>query len=237
MAQTELVCEQDGESTRLTCVQCKKAICPKCLIRTPVGMKCLTCGTGGVRARRSRGTLVLGAVVAAIVLAALIVPRLLSGSSDDVGVDAAPRVPDPEVPARFARIGMEARDGDLAFTVTTFECGPTQLEGGSPPRVALGKFCLMAIDIRNNGRSPVNFIARAQMLQDAQTRSFGPDMAATTAHPGNAGRDLGTVVINPGNALQGVIVFDVPPDAEPAFATFRAAAQGRGAFVSLTPPP
>lgn len=231
MAGSELVCEKDGQATRLTCAKCERPICPQCLVRTPVGLKCATCGTGTGRTepRRAVWLVPLGIVV---IFAVIVVPQL-TNSSDEPSLEAVPRVPDPEVPARYARIGTEARDGDMAFTVTTFDCGATTVEGGPVVRRAQGTFCFMAVDLKNNGRMPVTFIARAQMLQDLQSREFGPDMAATSAHPANTGRDLGSVVINPGNALQGVIVFDVPPDADPVVAAFRAGPHGPGAFVTL----
>lgn len=34
------VCEAHGEPTRLSCVDCGKPICPKCFVRTEVGLKC-----------------------------------------------------------------------------------------------------------------------------------------------------------------------------------------------------
>jgi len=40
MATQVLKCEAHGESTRLTCVECGKPICPKCAVRTDVGLKC-----------------------------------------------------------------------------------------------------------------------------------------------------------------------------------------------------
>jgi len=40
MATQVLKCEAHGEATRLTCVQCGKPICPKCAVRTDVGLKC-----------------------------------------------------------------------------------------------------------------------------------------------------------------------------------------------------
>jgi hypothetical protein len=38
--QAPLKCERHGELTRLTCVDCGKPICPKCAVRTEVGLKC-----------------------------------------------------------------------------------------------------------------------------------------------------------------------------------------------------
>lgn len=40
MATQTLKCERHGEATRLTCVECGKPICPKCAVRTDVGLKC-----------------------------------------------------------------------------------------------------------------------------------------------------------------------------------------------------
>ncbi|MDQ2825954.1 MAG: hypothetical protein M3Y04_03125, partial [Actinomycetota bacterium] len=40
MATQVLKCEAHGEATRLTCVECGKPICPKCAVRTDVGLKC-----------------------------------------------------------------------------------------------------------------------------------------------------------------------------------------------------
>ncbi|MFN2608029.1 MAG: kelch repeat-containing protein [Acidimicrobiales bacterium] len=40
MATQTLKCERHGELTRLTCVECGTPICPKCAVRTEVGLKC-----------------------------------------------------------------------------------------------------------------------------------------------------------------------------------------------------
>lgn len=40
MATQVLRCERHGSATRLTCVDCGKPICPKCSVRTEVGLKC-----------------------------------------------------------------------------------------------------------------------------------------------------------------------------------------------------
>lgn len=237
MPTTEKVCERDGEQTRLTCSQCESPICPKCLVRTPVGMKCQPCGAPARPprpGRRDRTTLLVPVVVILVGFGVLVLPRLLDRPEDSPNTGAR-RGPSPEGSVRHARIGMEARDADLAFTVTAFECGAGRVEGGPAARTAQGRFCFMALEVRNNGKGPATFIARSQVLQDAQARQFGPDVAATAAHPANGGRDLLEVVINPGNALAATIVYDIPPDAQPTLATLRAGPQGPGAFVNLEP--
>jgi len=40
VATQTLKCERHGELTRLTCVECGTPICPKCAVRTEVGLKC-----------------------------------------------------------------------------------------------------------------------------------------------------------------------------------------------------
>jgi len=66
-----LTCPRDGTSTRLTCVECQTPICPKCSVRTPVGLKCPdhatapgTAGRPRRGGRRSRLGLALLATVA-----------------------------------------------------------------------------------------------------------------------------------------------------------------------------
>ena len=95
MVTEALRCERHGEPTRLTCVQCEKPICPKCLVRTEVGLKCEDCAQpvaapapGALR--RSRAPLVLVAAGLAVlaVLAAVLVLR-----PSDSGTTARPAGP------------------------------------------------------------------------------------------------------------------------------------------------
>jgi N-acetylneuraminic acid mutarotase len=79
-----LQCERHGETTRLTCVDCEKPICPKCMVRTEVGLKCESCaepaaGPAAVGPKPSKAPLLIG-VVGLVVLAA--VALLLLGGSD-----------------------------------------------------------------------------------------------------------------------------------------------------------
>jgi hypothetical protein len=236
--QPQLMCERDGNSTRLTCVQCATPICPSCLVRTPVGMKCAVCGAepGALLRRRKPLWMRLAPMgVVALVVLVVALPRIVGGSdtSSDTTADALAGNPRPQPPANFGLAGQEVIDGSLAFTVTSIECGATQVTGGPSTRTAQGKFCFLAVTLRNVGRSPITFQGRAQMLQDSQQRTFGPDTSATAAHPGNAGRDMLAPVVNPGNELVGVLVFDVPSEVSLVGVSLRSGPTGRGAFVKL----
>ncbi len=88
MATQTLKCDRHGEATRLTCVDCGKPICPKCAVRTEVGLKC----EGDAKSvevpkealavlRPSRTPLLLG--VAGLVVLVALVAFLALRSSDD----------------------------------------------------------------------------------------------------------------------------------------------------------
>ncbi|MCA1691297.1 MAG: DUF4352 domain-containing protein [Actinobacteria bacterium] len=255
MGTGEMTCERDRSPTRLTCIKCATPICPRCFVRTPVGLKCEVCGAnqanqanqakeggGEVPARRARWIAPL--VIGVVLLAVLGLPRLLSGSSDssdpDNGespiLDDAPRITAPEGRARFGSVGQEVRDENLGFVVSAFGCGPTEIPTPNGVRIAQGRFCLLTVTVSNFGRSPVPFLGPAQALLDGQNRTYGPDERATQAHPVNAGRDPTSALINPSNELQAVLVFDVPPEVEPQLANLRANPGGPGALVRLRPP-
>jgi N-acetylneuraminic acid mutarotase len=84
MVTQALKCERHGETTRLTCVDCEKPICPKCMVRTEVGLKCeadaVPAGPAVVGGRPSKLPILIG-IVGLVVLAA--VAFLLLGSSED----------------------------------------------------------------------------------------------------------------------------------------------------------
>ncbi len=235
------VCNRDGLATRLTCVECGTPICPRCLVAGPVGMKCPDCGEKpGSRQERRRPWAAL-VPVAALVLVVLgvLLPRIVSsGGSGAPPLDEVPlgSVPDASGVVRGGRIGLEVRDANLAFVVHSFSCGATEVPGPGGTRTAQGHYCEVTLDVSNSGRGPATFPGRLQTLVDSAGRRFGPDVAATAGHPANAGRDLLAPVVNPGNTLSGVLVFDVPPDTNVRSVELRAGPQGLGARVGVASP-
>ena len=96
----EGVCPRDGVATRLRCTDCQTPICPSCFVRTPVGLKCQTCGAPGPGAvagsgRREPARLAIGAVVAVVIVAAgawAVLGRSGGGGlATDADVGATPR--------------------------------------------------------------------------------------------------------------------------------------------------
>jgi N-acetylneuraminic acid mutarotase len=97
VATQTLKCERHGELTRLTCVDCGKPICPKCAVRTEVGLKCEADARPAdvpekalALLKPSRTPLYLG-IAGALVAVALIVVVLVSSGGDDS--DVTPQLP------------------------------------------------------------------------------------------------------------------------------------------------
>ena len=90
-----LTCARDGTSTQLTCTRCAAPICPLCLVRTDVGLRCPACADAPSSSSPPSRTrvLVAGGVVAlaVIVVATMLVARGV-GSHSDTGQQAAASV-------------------------------------------------------------------------------------------------------------------------------------------------
>lgn len=237
MGEGALTCERDGVTTRLTCVGCAGPICPSCLVRTPIGLKCPACtGAPAKSARRSVPALALLVLVALPVLVWLALGATGSGSGDP----AADAVRDLDVvdAVTVSRMGEEVRSGPFSFTVTSVECvGP---EVGTPPatRTAQGRFCLLHLTLRNTGDRPEVYPGQAQLVADASARRYHPGVMETGPPPpplvlGSGVREITTVRLNPGTEVQGVLIFDMPATSKPAEFEFHYAPRTAGVKVRL----
>jgi hypothetical protein len=78
-----LKCETHGEPTRISCVECGKPVCPKCMVRTEVGTKCETCAAPVApritTVRRSRLPWMLAFLGLCIIVGSVLAVIMLSG--------------------------------------------------------------------------------------------------------------------------------------------------------------
>jgi hypothetical protein len=240
VAAAELTCERDGVATQLTCVGCDAPICPKCLVRTPVGMKCRSCIAGGGPGRRgtgrSRAPLLAGAV--AVVLLPAVV-WLAFGRSGPASQDGAAKANlDVVNTASESRVGQEVRSGPFSFTVTRVEC--VGQEVGTPPstRTAQGRFCLLHLSLRNVGDQPATYSGSAQLLSDTSAKRYNPGSMdpvppATPLVTGAGDKEITDVRLNPGSEADGVLIFDMPVAAKPAEFEFHSGPRTIGVKVRL----
>jgi N-acetylneuraminic acid mutarotase len=99
MATQALKCERHGEATRLTCVECGKPICPKCAVRTDVGLKCETDAKGVelsketlAMLRPSRTPVYLGIAGIAVLLALIVFGLTRGGGKSETPTASLPAV-------------------------------------------------------------------------------------------------------------------------------------------------
>lgn len=97
MATQALRCERHGEATRLSCVDCGKPICPRCAVRTEVGLKCegdarsIEVSKEALAVLRPSRTPLLLTIAGLVVLVALVAVLALRPSGD--GDDAPAALP------------------------------------------------------------------------------------------------------------------------------------------------
>lgn len=208
----ELKCEKHHTPTQLTCAQCGKPSCTKCLVWTEVGQKCRTCvpNKGG----SDRSSIVVPALIVAVLLVAVLAALGVFSGKDKV---AAPE--NRNVPSQPG-IGQPARDGALTFVVTKFDCGATEVGEGQRIKKALGRYCVLEFKASNTGTQPASYVAPMQFLLDAQRRRFAPDSLATSLYlNATSGSPPSSVQqLNPGAEVEASLIYDVPTGVNPELA-------------------
>jgi hypothetical protein len=106
-----------------------------------------------------------------------------------------------------AGVGDPVRDGQFEFVVRSVRCGVGSVGEGLGRKQPLAQFCLVELRVENTGREGRGFGAGHQYLFDRAGKRHDPDLDATLRHGG--GRLLSTH-LNPGQRLEGTLVYDVP---------------------------
>ncbi len=160
------------------------------------------------------------ALLALIALILVIVVATMSGGGGGDGT--APQTSSPTTPREEDRreepqrgegagIGDPVRDGKFEFTVTKVQPGVQQI-GGEFGDEAQGQFILVHVTVENIGDESQLFDGSAQKLFDAKNREFSADTVAAK-YLEESKSFLNE--INPGNKVNGIVVFDVPKDVKP----------------------
>jgi hypothetical protein len=108
-------------------------------------------------------------------------------------------------------VGMDTpvRDGEFQFTVDGMRCGVHEI--GTPDDYAspTGQFCVVTMSIMNVGKNPAVFADGIQKAYGAGGVSFISDSEAGLY--ANPDPNVFLNDINPGNKVQVLIVYDIPP--------------------------
>ena len=126
-------------------------------------------------------------------------------------------------------IGEPARDGKFEFTVLSVEPGPAIIGTEDFGKEPQGEFVFVRVKVENIGNEAQAFSGDNQYLY-AGERKFSADTEAAIYL-----EDAQSLFeeINPGNALEGIIIFDVPPGTRPTLIEVHDSAFSDGVEVSL----
>jgi hypothetical protein len=131
-----------------------------------------------------------------------------------------------------AKIGEAARDGKFEFVVKGMECGrPSVGTNQYLTKTAQGQYCLLNVTVKNIGDEKQSLFSANQKLLDASNKEYSADDTATMYAAPDSSSWFSD--INPGNSVEGTIVFDVPKDVTPAIAQLHDSAISGGVKVTL----
>ena len=112
------------------------------------------------------------------------------------------------------------------------ETGREALGDGFLRSEAQGSYVLVHVTVTNVGTEAQMFTSANQTLLDAQGREFEADAGAALMNVPDSESFL--TDINPGNSVDGVLVFDVPEGLSPTGIELHESMFSEGATVSLT---
>lgn len=154
--------------------------------------------------------------------------------------DAAPAedapAEEPDEPAAepaedAAGIGDAVRDGKFEFTVTEVETGISEVGDEFLSEQAQGQFVLVHMTVSNIGDQAQMLSGSNQTLIDDQGREHSANGSAAIYLEGS---ETFLNDINPGNSVEGTVIFDIPADAQPAAVELHDSMFSGGVTVSLT---
>lgn len=102
-----------------------------------------------------------------------------------------------------------------AFEYTALAVKDAGTTAGTEPlsQTAQGTYVQVDLRVANTGDKAQTFIVNYVKLKDAAGKTYDADMTATVYAAGGAGTWV--AAINPGNAVEGPVLFDVPAGTAP----------------------
>jgi hypothetical protein len=143
-------------------------------------------------------------------------------TGDGAGTPSAQR-------AQESGIGTPIRDGKFEFTVTKTSTA-SQVGNSFSNKKAQGEYVLVNVKVKNTGDQAQTFSGADQKLTDRAGHTFSADDEAAIYL-----EDSKSLYeeINPGNQVNGVVLFDVPRATKPAAIELHDSAFSNGVKVSL----
>lgn len=143
--------------------------------------------------------------LAALVVAGGIAVAVPKGSNTSGSTGGSPQISAPA--EQMPGLNTAVTDGKFEFTVKSLKYGVASVGPSVVAEKAQGQFVLVKIHVNNTGGEAQMFDGSSQFAYDAQNHKYSASLAA-----GIVLEDAQTFFknINPGNAVDGTIVFDIP---------------------------
>jgi hypothetical protein len=136
----------------------------------------------------------------------------------------------------LAKINQPANDGKLQFTITSFQCGVSQIEQPDDTDYVVTQgapYCVMNLSVKNISNQSQTFDSSSQYVYDAGSKQYSVDSTATIGANPTSSQFMELPTVNPGVSLSGILVFDIPAGVTPTSATLHDSSLSNGVKVSL----
>lgn len=127
--------------------------------------------------------------------------------------------------------GVPVTESDLEFTAIGIASAGAQVGDQYLNAQAQGTFQRLTIRVKNVGTSGQTFTTSSLTIIDQDGREFDADSLATAY--GNSDSGMWLSQINPGNAVEGDVIFDLPAGAVPTTLVAKGGFFGSGVEISL----
>lgn len=135
-----------------------------------------------------------------------------------------------------AKIGQQANDGKLGFTITSFNCGVAQIEQPNDSEevsTSGAPYCVMNLSIKGVGTQAQNFDTDSQYLFSANGTKYSVDDSATIDANDVSSNCMEDPTVNPGVTITCTLAYDVPASVTPAYAMMHDSELSNGVKIDL----
>ena len=145
---------------------------------------------------------------------------------------ASPAAPTRQSVKSAAGVGDAVRDGKFQFVVPAApRCGVARVGDTYVNQKAQGQFCLVKVTVKNIGDEAQLFDSSSQKAFNSAHQEYSADGGA--AIYANSGNETFLNQINPGNSVNGTLVFDIPVGQKLAQLEFHDSPFSGGVTVTL----
>jgi hypothetical protein len=172
-------------------------------------------------------------VILVLIILGIIGGAASGGSENSTTASKASTGSTASTAATMPKLNQPANDGKFQFTVTSIQCGKPSVSSpdGYITKTTQGQYCTLSVTANNIGDQSQTLDSTSQYLYDSSNKKYSSDSEATIDISPTDNTFFNS--INPGNTVNGTIVFDIPKGVTPTTAELHDSAFSGGVKVSL----